>query len=56
MAAIHKKIWPEFFELIMSGKKKTEVRLGDFEVHEGDVLVFEEWDKDRQNIPEEKWR
>jgi len=46
MAIIHKKVWREYFEQIVSGKKKFELRLADFEVNEGDVLVLEEWDKD----------
>ncbi len=44
MATIKKKTWPEYFEQIVSGKKKYELRLNDFEVHEGDYLVLEEWD------------
>ncbi len=44
MAVIKKKIWPEYFELVASGKKNFELRLNDFEVNEGDVLVLEEWD------------
>ena len=44
MAVIKKKIWPEFFELVESGKKKFELRLNDFDIEEGDVLVLEEWD------------
>ena len=44
MAVIKKKVWPEYFEAILSGKKKFELRLGDFEVKEGDTLVLEEWD------------
>ncbi len=43
MATINKKIWPEYFEAIVSGKKKYELRLNDFEVNEGDTLVLEEW-------------
>lgn len=43
MAKIRKKIWPEYFEQIMSGKKKFELRLNDFEAKEGDILVLEEW-------------
>lgn len=39
-----KKVWPEYFENILSGKKKYELRLNDFDVKEGDVLVLEEWD------------
>lgn len=44
MITIHKKIWPEYFEAVASGKKKFELRLNDFEVNEGDTLVLEEWD------------
>ncbi|MDD3607200.1 MAG: DUF3850 domain-containing protein [Candidatus Moranbacteria bacterium] len=48
MANIHKKVWKEYFELILAGKKKLELRLADFEIDEGDTLVLEEWDKDKQ--------
>jgi len=44
MAIIHKKIWPEYFELVVSGKKRFELRLADFDVKEGDSLMLEEWD------------
>ena len=44
MAIITKKITPEFFEQIKSGKKKFELRLADFEIKEGDLLILEEWD------------
>ncbi|MBI4457503.1 DUF3850 domain-containing protein [Candidatus Uhrbacteria bacterium] len=44
MATITKKIQPIFFEAILSGKKKYELRLNDFEIAEGDILVLEEWD------------
>ncbi|MDP2641580.1 MAG: DUF3850 domain-containing protein [Candidatus Yanofskybacteria bacterium] len=44
MTVIKKKIWPEYFEAVASGKKKFELRLNDFDVHEGDTLVLEEWD------------
>jgi len=44
MKKIKKKIWPEFFELIKSGKKKFELRLADFDIKEGDILILEEWD------------
>jgi len=40
---IKKKIWPGFFEDVLSGKKKFELRLGNFECKEGDTLVLEEW-------------
>jgi len=45
MKTIKKKIWSEYFDDIASGKKKYELRLADFYVEEGDVLVLEEWDQ-----------
>ena len=42
MAIVYKKVWPEFFEKIISGKKKFELRLADFEINEGDTLVLDE--------------
>ncbi len=44
MPTIKKKIWPIYFEAIVSGKKKYELRLNDFEINEGDYLLLEEWD------------
>ncbi len=44
MAIIKKKIWPEYFKAVVSGKKKYELRLNDFNIREGDMLVLEEWD------------
>jgi ASC-1-like (ASCH) protein len=41
---IVKKILPEYFEEVASGKKKFEFRVADFEIGEGDTLVLEEWD------------
>jgi len=41
---IKKKIWPEFFDLVATGKKKFELRLNDFNTEKGDILVLEEWD------------
>ncbi|MBU6431104.1 MAG: DUF3850 domain-containing protein [Patescibacteria group bacterium] len=43
MAIISKKIHPEYFEMVKSGKKNFELRLADFEVKEGDTLILEEW-------------
>lgn len=48
MSTIHKKVWLEYFEEIISGRKKFELRLADFEVREGDVLVLEEWDNNKK--------
>ncbi|PIP31506.1 RNA-binding protein [bacterium (Candidatus Gribaldobacteria) CG23_combo_of_CG06-09_8_20_14_all_37_87_8] len=43
MKIIKKKIWPEYFELVQAGKKRFELRVADFDVEEGDVLILEEW-------------
>jgi len=43
MAIIEKKIYPKYFELIKSGKKKFELRLADFKIKKGDTLVLKEW-------------
>jgi ASC-1-like (ASCH) protein len=44
MKTIRKKTWPKIFGLVKSGKKKFDVRLADFSVKEGDILILEEWD------------
>lgn len=44
MKIIEKKIHPEYFDAIESGKKKYELRLNDEEINEGDTLVLKEWD------------
>jgi ribosomal protein S17 len=46
---IAKKIWPEFYEQILNGTKKFEIRLADFECNKGDVLVLREWDPKTKN-------
>ncbi len=43
MARIEKKVWPEYFQKILEGKKTYELRLADFECKEGDILVLMEW-------------
>jgi len=39
-----KKVWPEYFQKILDGKKTYELRLADWECKEGDILVLQEWD------------
>jgi len=41
---IEKKTLPEYFEKVLSGEKKFDLRLADFDIAEGDTLVFREWD------------
>ena len=48
MTLIKKKILPEYFDAIESGKKTYELRLGDMEVAEGDTLLLQEWDANKK--------
>ncbi len=48
MTIIEKKIWPKYFELIKEGKKTFEIRLADFEINEGDILLLREWDPEKK--------
>lgn len=41
---IEKKVWPDYFQLILDGKKHYELRLADWECNVGDILVLKEWD------------
>jgi len=43
MATIEKKIWSKYFESVKSGKKRFELRLADFKIKEGDILILREW-------------
>jgi len=38
-----KKVWPEYFQQILDGKKTFELRLNDFDISEGDTLILKEW-------------
>lgn len=40
---IKKKTWPELFEKILKGEKNMELRLADFGLSKGDILVLEEY-------------
>ena len=42
--AIRKKVWPDFFGKLVSGEKKFELRIADFDVKAGDILLLEEYD------------
>lgn len=43
MAKIRKKIWPKWFKIMMSGKQNVQMRLADFKLKAGDILLLEEW-------------
>lgn len=47
MKTIRKKVNQKFFAEILSGKKKFELRLNDFDIKEGDNIVLEEHDEQR---------
>ncbi len=47
---IEKKIWPEFFKEVKSGKKNFELRLADWRCKLGDVLVLKEWDPKKKEF------
>lgn len=44
MRKIKKKIWPKWFRVMKSKKKNVELRLADFRINPGDILILEEWD------------
>lgn len=48
MAIVRKKCHPKYFDLLMKGRKKFEMRIADFDIQEGDMLVLEEWDPERR--------
>ncbi len=40
---VEKKILPEYFDAVVSGDKKYELRLQDFDISVGDELLLREW-------------
>jgi hypothetical protein len=40
---VTKKVLPEYFQDIVDGQKKYELRLNDFDIEPGDPLVLEEY-------------
>jgi ASC-1-like (ASCH) protein len=47
MRKIEKKIQKKYFDAILSGDKTYELRLADFEVEPGDILILREIDEKR---------
>jgi ASC-1-like (ASCH) protein len=43
MSLIKKKINHKYFNLVKLGKKKFELRLADFKIKPGDILILQEW-------------
>ncbi len=46
---IKKKIWPEHFEKILKGEKTFDLRLADFNLNKGDILIFKEYNPKTKN-------
>ena len=40
---IKKKTWPELFQKMLENKKTVDLRLADFDLKEGDIIIFEEY-------------
>jgi ASC-1-like (ASCH) protein len=40
---IEKKSWPEYFKKIKENKKHIDVRLADFKIKKGDIIILNEW-------------
>lgn len=49
MKKVEKKCHPEYFQQILDGRKTYELRLNDFEIREGDILLLREWDPEKKN-------
>ena len=50
MTEIIKKTWPKLFEKILNGEKKFDLRLADFEIKEGDILILKEYDPEKKEF------
>lgn len=48
MRTIEKKTWPEYFRSIKAHQKSIELRLADFKISKGDILLLREWDLKRK--------
>jgi len=48
MSEIHKKVYQEWFEKILSGEKTFELRLNNWKCEPGDILILDEINKKRE--------
>jgi len=56
MKTIEKKSWPQEFKDIANDRKHFDVRLADFRIGKGDVLVFKEWNPKTKKYTGKKLR
>ncbi len=47
---IEKKVWPQYFQKIIDGDKKYELRLADWKCEEGDILILSEWNPETKEL------
>ena len=47
MKEVYKKILPEYYEAVISGKKRFELRKDEDHIEVGDTLVLNEWTGER---------
>jgi len=47
---IEKKVQQKYFEAVVEGKKRFEIRLADFKCKPGDILVLEEQDQKTKKL------
>jgi len=45
---IEKRVWKPFFEDLITDKKNFDIRLADFELKEGDEVLFREYDQGKR--------
>ena len=46
---VEKKICQKYFEEVLSGKKNFELRLADWKINDGDILILREWNTDKKD-------
>ncbi|MBU0467196.1 MAG: DUF3850 domain-containing protein [Nanoarchaeota archaeon] len=46
---IEKKTWPKEFQAVLEGRKKFDLRLADFKINEGDILVLKEFNPETKS-------
>ena len=37
-------MWPDSYEKVLTGEKTYDIRLADWNIGPGDVIIFQEWD------------
>lgn len=48
MTTIEKKTWIPLFDQILKGIKTFDIRLGDSNIDEGDIIIFKEFDQNKE--------